>query len=511
MKNFGWRAAFDQQALLIICLFILIVRVIYIKWVSPYGLGPDEAQYWTWLRHNDWSFLTKPPLTTWLMGVSTFVLGNTMIGVKLFALVGQVVTAVLGFYLARAIGGRAAGWWSFGLISAVPLVAVGGLIMSPDVVLLPLWMAALLVFTLLVKDEKRADGWRWWILMGVFAGLAGLAKYSAVMFYPLLGLYLTLVKKEWWLKPQVWVSGLISLSFQAPVLWWNFTENWEGMEHVLWQANGGGDARHGGIQSFFEFMGGQLGVVGPVVFVALLAAWGWAVWRWRKDDDLQKVVLIFSAPIFLGFVGLTMHGKVQANWPVLATVPGLVLLGVWVARLRIKWLNVLMIVGCGVNVVAGILMLDTAAFRAMHLFPVSARHDPTKEMRGWVEAGELLGLLLNRLDNPVVMATRYQTLAQVMFHTPGVGDVAYVRAGARRSNEYDLWAWPDMSRRVVAYVSENSSLPVEVKGIFKQCKPWHSLGAEDHGEVTRQLWVWVCWDVENLPKRWSPRDEDDKD
>lgn len=501
MKNWGWKETFDRQALALICLSLLVLRVIYVKWLSPYGLGPDEAQYWTWLRHNDWSFLTKPPLTTWLMGFSTSVLGDTMMGVKFFALLSQVGTAVLGFYLAREVAGRAAGWWAFGLISAVPLVAVGGLMMSTDVVLLPLWMASLLVLILIINDKKKADGWEWWVLLGVLAGVAGLAKYSALLFFLLLGLYLTLVKRAWWVKPQVWGSGLISLVFQVPVVWWNVRQNWGGMEHVLWQANGGGDARHGGIQSFFEFLGSQAGVVGPIVFLALWAAWVHGVWKWRKIDDLQKLVLIFSLPIFMGFVGLTLHGKVQANWPVLATVPGLVLVAVWVAKLRIKWLNIFLVIGCVVNALAGILMLDTAAFRAMHLFPVSARHDPTKDMRGWVEMGELFGYLLNRLDNPVVMASRYQTLAQVMFHTPGVGDVAYVRVGARRANQYDLWPWPDMNRRIVVYVSENNSLPDEVRGIFEQCKPWHSLGTEAHGEVTRQLWVWVCWNVKALPQR----------
>jgi undecaprenyl-diphosphatase len=279
------------------------------------------------------------------------------------------------------------------------------------------------------------------------------------------------------------------------------TNEWVGVAHVLWQADSGGDGRHKGLESLGDFLGSQALVVGPLVFAGLLAAWGYMLNKWKKISSLERFLVVVSLPVFVAFLVLATQSKVQANWPLLATVPGLLVLAAFLARLRYKLLAYLGVFAVVLNGFLGILLLDTAAFRAVGLFPLAAKNDPTKDMRGWVEMGELFGLLLNRLDNPVVMAGRYQTLAPVMFHAPGVGDVAYVRTGGRRANQYDLWPWPDMAGRLVVYVGENRGLPMEVEAVFRQCKPWHALGTEDvHGEVTRQLWTWVCWDVKALPE-----------
>ncbi len=477
-----------------VSLGLLLLRLMYLHWFTPYGLAPDEAQYWSWLQNNDWSFLTKPPLTTWAIGLSTWVLGDTLIGVKLFALLGQIATPLLGAALARALvpadRQAFAGWAAFGLLSTLPLIAAGGLIMAPDALLLPLWLAAMVGLVRAFEvPEARALCWPRWLILGALVGLAGLAKYSAALFFPLLGLLLLWQRPAWLKAPQVWAAGLLALLLQVPVLYWNATHDWAGIHHLLWQT--AGDDRHGGLATMAEFMGGQALVLGPLGLVLILCAWGHGVLRWRSLPVKMAVLLIFTLPIFLGFLGQTLTSKVQANWPILATVPALVMAAVWLAGLNLSRLGKsLLTLGLALNVVLAVSLYNTHLLRP--ILPYKA--DPTKDLMGWQEMGELFGRALLQLNDPLILGVRYQTLAPLAFHTTPKADWFYWNAEGRRAVDYDSWLWPQsLPNRPVVLVKESDDFPVHVAELFTECRPWHSLGTEQHGLMVRRLYTWLCW------------------
>jgi dolichol-phosphate mannosyltransferase len=156
----------------------------------------------------------------------------------------------------------------------MPLVAGGGLSMAPDILLLPLWMGALLALVRAANAAPaRALCWPRWLLIGTLIGLAGLAKYTAALFFPLLFIFILWHKRAWLKAPQPYVAGLLALLMQAPVLYWNATHGWAGLHHLLWQA--AGDDRHGGLATLLDFAGGQALVLGPLALFVLLGAWDW--------------------------------------------------------------------------------------------------------------------------------------------------------------------------------------------------------------------------------------------
>lgn len=514
----------DTVWLISLSILLVLVRGAYVVYVSPYGLAPDEAQYWTWLTHNDWSFLTKPPLTTWLMGLSTWLWGDSQLGVKAFGLCGQVGVAACGYGVARTVVSppyqRSAGWLAWLLLTTSPLLAAGGLIMSPDAVLLPLWFgAAWSVVQGLKPGGAPHEGLEWWrwILVGFLIGLGGLAKYTAGLFYPLIFLWACMWKREWLVSTKAWLviggSGLIALAMQAPVMYWNGIHDGLGVAHVMWQTDGGGDARHGGLPSLVAFLGSQFGVVGPVVFGAMLVAWVSRVREARPyiaqaegRAAAEGLVLTLSAPIFMAFAGLSLHGKVQANWPVLGVATGLVVVAVWGAlpastwpRHRLKRLIIWW--GVGLNILLTVMLMHTPFFYQIGMLPIPMRNHPTKDMLGWPQMGPLLSLMLQRLENPVVLTTRYQTYAPIAFHSvPNMRhglDIAYMNAENRRLNQYDLWPMPDMTNRIVVYVNEKNVIPDAVQKRFQKCEPWHQLATEEAGNLTRHLHLWLCWGARN--------------
>lgn len=502
----GW--AHGWQAALAVTLALLVARAAYLVWFNPYGLGPDEAQYWHWLTHLQASYLTKPPLTTWLMGVGTTLLGDTALGVRLFALVGQGAAAMLAYAIARHAAGPGlkdrAAWLAFGLVTTAPMVAAGGLLMSPDAVLAPLWLSAVYVLLRYGLPENTPKlSIKPWLAIGLIIGLAGLAKYTAALFFPLVGLYLVLFRRSAFRQPAIYAAGLLALAMQAPVIWWNATHGLAGAEHLLWQTDNG-DARYGNLATILNFLAGQVAFIGLVAFPMLLAAWASTALKVRRTAPAVRLLLCLTLPVFLMFLAQTTQAKVQPNWPLLATVPGLVLLAVWAAGLKPVWHKVL-VGGMAVSALLSLAFYNTQMVRAVGI-PLKLKADPTKDLMGWPELGQITGRYLSGMaSSTVVLTTRYQTAAELAFHTPRVwGEVPtvlYLNPGNRRANQYDLWTWPDITTRLTLYVNEQDTLPQAVSNRFATCTKLARSAIMQHSMVVRTGSFYLCWGSPLLKQR----------
>lgn len=443
-------------AAVFVAVLLASLRLWYMA-IGPLDLAPDEAQYWTWGQHLQASYVTKPPLIAWLIAASTSMFGDTEVGVRLLAIVGQSLLAILGFMLAREAAGIRAGWLAFLALSVTPLFALGGLMMSPDVPSLLLWLAALL---LLMKMDWTQPHWRSWIWVGLLIGCAGLAKYSAALFYPLLGIFLLFEHRRWLLKPQVYAAGFISLALQAPVLWWNAQHNWVGFKHVLGQAQG--DSRWEGVDSLVNFLASQAGVLGPLVFTLLLLFFT----RFHRFSPKITLLWWFSTPIFLAFLINSLQAKIQPNWPVLGTAVALIGLAAWMAykpRLRAVF-----IVGLLLNLMVSLVGYDTFLVRGWGInWPIKA--DPTKEMLGWQELGA--GLSRHMQEDLPIFSTRYQTAAELQFYLAGQPRVFYANPGWKRQNQYDYWPWPELkSGQNAYYITQGEDVPQRILAGFTTCE-----------------------------------------
>src|SRR6478609_12217905 len=52
------------------------IRLAYLANHCPLDLAPDEAHYWDWSRHLDWSYYSKGPLVAWLIRLSCELFGS---------------------------------------------------------------------------------------------------------------------------------------------------------------------------------------------------------------------------------------------------------------------------------------------------------------------------------------------------------------------------------------------------------------------------------------------------
>ena len=65
-------------------LFVLIafgvLRLIF--WLTAFP-NPDEAYYWLWGQHPDWSYYDHPPFNAWVQGAFTAIFGRSAFSLRL--------------------------------------------------------------------------------------------------------------------------------------------------------------------------------------------------------------------------------------------------------------------------------------------------------------------------------------------------------------------------------------------------------------------------------------------
>lgn len=503
----------NLKAVVLLSLLFFALRLVFVA-LGPIDLSPDEAHYWEWSRYLNWSYYSKPPVTAWLNFVSTSVFGHTHLGVRFFSCMAISILGFLAFLMAKDVAGKRAGWFAFVLVHLTPLFAAGGLMMTPDIPSLTFW--ALALYVLMQFDFEQSNiPYKPFIFLGVVVGLAGLAKYTAAVFYPLLGLYLLIDSKRrtWLMKPHIYVAGVVSLLMQLPVFYWNFMHDFVGFKHVLWQ--NAPSTRNFGMKSFTNFIEGQAGVLTPITFILLLCAWvavGCKLIQKRLKSSAMvyklEVLWLFSFPIFFSFLLKSMSGKVQPNWPVMSILPGFVLLAIWISYKNKIWRGVFY-AGLAFSSLFTVLSHDTFMIRkALDVMGVEKeipfRKDPLKPVLGWRGLGQAVSALADSHvlnGDYYVLTSRYQTASSLSFYMRDNPKVLYVNLGHRRQNQYDYWPWPEgLHEKPVVYVRENGSIEPEIMHAFKACAELGQVASRRGDVVMRKANVYICFGYKGIER-----------
>src|ERR1700675_1969217 len=198
------------------------LRVIY---ASQIDLRTDEAYYWTWSKENVLSFLDHPPMIAWFIRFGTAIFGDTSLGVRFAGILAMLVTQLLLADIVRRVTHDVRAVVFAVLMPEAALYY--GLLMakvSPDTAMIPFAVAMLWA---LIRLHESGDA-RWWLAAGLFAGLALLSKFTAVMLAPAV-LAFALVpdwRRRWLFSPYPWAAALIAIIVFSPVLIWNGQHDW---------------------------------------------------------------------------------------------------------------------------------------------------------------------------------------------------------------------------------------------------------------------------------------------
>jgi 4-amino-4-deoxy-L-arabinose transferase-like glycosyltransferase len=454
----------------------------YVVRDCPVDLAPDEAHYWDWSRHLDWSYYSKGPLVAWLIRASCDLAGpwavehtgTLMPAVRLPAILCGALLLVSLYILTVQVTGRdrlALGL--VGLALTVPVISVGSSLMTIDAPYTCCWGWALV---LAHRAVFRGSGWAW-PLAGLVVGLGILAKYTMVLFLPSLGLFLLTAPEQRRLlpRPGFWVLCAVAVLACFPIMIWNAQHDWVTVKHVLALAGLANaepkpvdPADAAGIQWLgpLVFIGGQFALMLGYWFVV----WAAAMVRHNpltEENAGLRYLWWMSAPMFGTFLlfGFKTGGG-ELNWPVTAYLSGSVLGAFWLAgqlnalqpwRRRLSWVLLSTVAALGMT--ATLFMHYSGSLHSLleryvvgpstpnNLFPLR-KVDPTCRLRGWRALAAEVDRVRQQLAaeegvEPVLAAGGWSLAGELGFYCadhPTVYSVGLLNGD--RHSQYDLWPGP---------------------------------------------------------------------
>lgn len=315
---------------LLVILIALLIRLIL---AAGSGLGIDESYMVAASSHFATSYFDHPLASWWLELGARHLLGTVApIAVRLPFVLLSGVSSWLLYLITKRLFGGSAGFWAVVAYSISPVFSLAfGTWVLPDGPL----NAALLAFLYAVVRALGLPGERpsprWWLLAGLFAGLAMLSKYNALLVLAgvALGIVLDPVGRKSLLSPWLWLGVILAVLLALPILVWNINHDWISFSYQ------GGRALGLRLRPLMPLTiwGGEALYVLPWLWVPMV----WVMLQGFKAGPRARSGWLLAwagvIPVLLfALVGLWSHTRILYHWAAPGYLMLFPLLGDWAAR-----------------------------------------------------------------------------------------------------------------------------------------------------------------------------------
>ena len=527
MKYYTWISLrFKNRPHTTLLVFFLtafsLFRLYYILH-GPLDLSPDEAHYWEWSRRLDMSYYSKGPMIAYLISLGTSLFGDTVLGIRIMALIFMGASSITLFYLGKKLYDETVGLASALILNIIPLFSTFGIIFTIDSPFIFFWILSLFLFWKIIElhtngSDNPAPGMKephvsvlsstqyatkqaplaYWVLLGFSVGLGLLTKYTMALFYPCAALYMFLSKefRKTLLTKGTFLMLFTSLLVFSPVIVWNALHDWVTFRHTLGQTHLSEGFNISPV-SFIEFFGSQVGVVTPFFFVLI----GVSIWKLRKDRR-GAFLFWFAVPILGFFLLKSIQGKVQANWAMTGYITGIIAFSASYIRGfdTIKRYRKMLVIGA---VVLACIVTALAHYPSVLNLPVHM--DPTARLRGWKDLGKEVSRYyeqMQRSQSVFIFSDRYQVSSELAFYVKGNPTTYCINLG-RRMNQYDLWpGFHDRLQNDAIFVRKGDrKIPDKIANAFSNVEK-RVYKAYTNGHVTAKDYsIFLCHDFKGFEEK----------
>ncbi len=420
-------------------IWILLVPVIFQIFIcTRLGLGVDEAHYMLYASHLDWSYFDHPPLVGWTHWLFNFIFGWNEFSARLPSILLGLVTSLLCFrYLQRKGFSKIAALYGAFSLSFCFLIFSLNLFLLPDTFLLPL----VFVLYFCVRDVEKKENLKSWLSLGLVLGVAGLAKYTAVLFVIPVAWYL-IEKKGWriFLNKFLYLSLLTAAVLISPVLIWNFKHDWISFAYQINHISGDGYR----FEAFLTSLAGQIGGYNPLLFGFAVVGFLYA-FRHRRSEFRFEFLFLVTVLIF--FVKASFGEPILPHW----TSPFFILavpIGVAQARAR-KYFKIALGISAAVFLLIGIEL-------SFHCFPVPPI--AYRDVLGFPQVAEAALKHMEDMPGGALAVRNWTFGSRLRFYTHEVRE-SFVLDD--RKDQFDLWEDASPKGRdllIVLFSSSNDNL-----------------------------------------------------
>lgn len=431
---------------------IALLRLVYLVWLSPYTLAEDEAHYWEWSRHLDWSYYSKGPGVSWVIALSTGIFGDSAWAVRLPAIIAAGVGSIASAIAARTVfEDKRSGFVAAVLYQCVPPFSLLGFLMTIDGPFLAAWAVACAAAVRAAKT--RSPGWL--VAVGLALAAGFLFKYTIVLLAG--GLIVAAIMGRKTVRFGVWAWAAAVVAFGlglVPVIIWNAGQDWVTVHHLLGHLGvKGGDMPPTQGQGGWHYSPlwtltylGMLLLAGPAAVIGVYSA----VRNWNQSAGV-RVLAAASIPVLVFYLLVTLVAEAEGNWA-LGGFVALVPLAAGVIPEAVDRRFRPLRAGWRLSIVAGVCTLVALPLAPVltHL-PIVGHLIPVHRLSGMKTLAAAAEARLDELRDrtglePFLMSDHYGRASQLAFYVEG-RPVVYAAGSMMnrgRRSQYDLWPETDL-------------------------------------------------------------------
>jgi 4-amino-4-deoxy-L-arabinose transferase-like glycosyltransferase len=287
----------------------------------------------------------------------------------------------------------------------------------------------------LVRLHENADG-RWWLAAGLFAGLALLSKFTAVMLAPAVLAFMLVPdwRRRWLVSPYPWLAALIAVVVFLPVLIWNEQHDWASFRFQFVRAV----ATHEfSFRTVGEFIGLQFGLVGFIVLPVVLSGVALTAWRGYRRGDPVAILLSTCVIVPFGyFFWKSLTLRVGDTWPMFLWPAGFAAVAINIALLRREawpaWMIQATVRWANAGTASGILFVVMVFFYYVAIpWNFIGRSDPIGGEAGYAQVAERAQAELEKTGATWIATTDYRTYSMMRWYFNGRVPVVQINERGR--------------------------------------------------------------------------------
>jgi dolichyl-phosphate-mannose-protein mannosyltransferase len=448
---------------------------------ARYGYVRDELYFLAAGRHLAAGYVDQPPLTPLLARLTADVGGNTLVALRALPALGLAALVVLTAAMSRMLGAGRTGQLLAALAAATCGEYLGAMheltTTTPDFVC---WaVTLLLVLKLLASQDPR-----WWLVIGVSAGVASEAKWNIVFLLGALAAGFAGTDARRLLRSRYLLAGgVIAAGLAAPDLIWQAAHGWPSFD--VFRALQGQAGHNRAV-----YWVAQVLYTGPVLAPVWAVGAVWSV-RSAAARTFRPAGLACVLVIAVQFV---LGGK--AYYPGAAytflLAAGCVPLERWLAARRPLAGRIRPAAAMGAAMLAGAVIaapitLSVLPAAALHTVPLQKINYDLGEQIAWPRLAALVGREYHALPaaqrrRTTILTGNYGEAGAIDRYGPGMG-LPGVYSGA---NNFWLWGPPPAADTAAIAVGLN---PVFLHREFRHVRLaatfWNGLGVSDDEQGTR--------------------------
>lgn len=534
------------------CLIILIALGLRLALAAGSGLGIDESYMVAASTHFSASYFDHPLASWWLeLAVRHVCDSAAPIVVRLPFVLLSGISSWLLYLITRRLFGRQAGFWAVVAYSIAPVFSLAfGSWVLPDG---PLNTALLAFLYALIRATGLPAGAEisapaglslaasshtptapsrpsplqstpsptasvqptasrsslaaaaspslpsWWLLAGLFAGLAMLSKYNAglVLLGAAIAVLLDPISRRQLATPWPWLGAMLAAALLTPIILWNFQHHWISFNYQ------GGRALGLRLRPFMPFTiwGGEALYVLPWLWVPMI----WVLLRgFITGPALRTTWLLAWAgviPVLLfALVGFWSHTRILYHWAAPGYLMLFPLLGNWATRQHQAFLKIIalasgLLLALAVLLIIGFTQLGLPALLAHGFKPGKS---PMLQAVDWTSIGPELPKGID-----AIAAQRWFDAGKIGYALRRDGISLPITVFGAQPHQFAITTPPASLRGktvlIIAMPGSPATTYARFAPDFASLKPGPTLTVLDHGTLLLAIPTFIGTDLQTPP------------